>query len=79
MIAAREKALVKAKSNAQVLMQENRKLIEELYLRVLSRFPSAPELECAHAYVTSPGRTFTESVQDLTWALINSKEFILKH
>ncbi|MEI6167741.1 MAG: DUF1553 domain-containing protein [bacterium] len=77
LITAREKAI--AKPDAQVLKQENQKLIEELYLRVLSRFPSAPESEIAESYLTSPKRNFNDSVNDLAWALMNSKEFILKH
>ena len=77
MITARAKAI--AKPDAQVLKQENKKLTEELYLRILSRYPSLSEVELTDAYLASPKRTFTQSVHDLTWALINSKEFILKH
>jgi hypothetical protein len=77
LITAREKAT--AKPDALVLKQENQKLIEELYLRILSRFPTAPEAEIAEAYLTSPKRNVTDSVFDLAWDKMNSKEFILKH
>jgi len=60
-------------------VDENPKLIEELYLRILSRFPSDEEKRIAAAYLKTPKRKPAESVCDLAWALINSSEFILKH
>jgi len=54
-------------------------LIPELYLRVLSRFPSDQEKRIADVYLKSSKRSPYESFCDLVWVLINSKEFLLKH
>ncbi|MGD0091949.1 MAG: DUF1553 domain-containing protein [Planctomycetota bacterium] len=54
-------------------------VIEALYLRVLSRFPTEDERRTADVYLKSAKRKPYESFCDLAWALLNSKEFILKH
>ena len=54
-------------------------LIPELYLRILSRFPTDQEKRAADVYLASPKRKPYESFCDLVWAMINSKEFLLKH
>ena len=59
--------------------KDNLKIIEELYLRILSRFPAESEKATAAAYLASPKRKPIESIHDVAWALINTKEFILKH
>ena len=59
--------------------EESPQLVETLYLRILSRFPGAEEKRLAEEYLKSPKRQPAESVFDLVWALLNSKEFILKH
>ena len=53
-------------------------LIEEAYLRTLSRMPSASEIERSYASI-SQSESPTRGLSDLLWALINSKEFILNH
>jgi len=64
--------------------------IDELYLRVFSRFPTSEELQTAEAYLTEPRTTadgkplgeqaaLRENLQDLLWALINTKEFQFNH
>lgn len=58
---------------------ENAALIEELYLRILSRFPTPQEIQVANEYLKSSKRPLTDSVCDLVWALINTAEFSLKH
>ncbi|HMJ90544.1 MAG TPA: DUF1553 domain-containing protein [Candidatus Acidoferrum sp.] len=58
-------------------------MIEELYLTILSRFPTAEEVKIAEAYGASatnkerPKRR--EDWVDLAWALINSTEFLYRH
>ena len=48
-----------------------------LWLTLLSRYPTDVETAAAAEFVkASPTR---ESIQDLVWALINSKEFFCKH
>ena len=51
-------------------------LVEELYLRVLSRFPLASERAYAEALLKKNRLNATE---DLLWALVNTREFAYAH
>ena len=51
-------------------------LVEELYLRVLSRFPVASERAYAEALLKKNRPRATE---DLLWALVNTREFAYAH
>jgi hypothetical protein len=53
---------------------DNEELFAELYLRTLSRQPTADELARAAAYVDEVGNR-AEAAEDLTWTLLNSAEF----
>jgi hypothetical protein len=53
--------------------------IDELYLRILSRYPSREEIQCAMDYQSSNKMASKDATIDLAWALMNSTEFILKH
>jgi hypothetical protein len=53
--------------------------IDDLYLTVLSRFPTAEELKTATAYFQSTSGNKWPAVVDLVWALINSPEFLYRH
>ncbi len=63
----------------EIVRPLNPKLVEELYLRILSRFPSDEEKQAAETYLASEKRKAAESVYDLAWALINTKEFSVRH
>lgn len=53
-------------------------ILEELYLRTLSRRPDATELDAIRkALAQTPKRE--EGLQDVLWALINTKEFMFNH
>lgn len=53
-------------------------VIDEAYLRTLSRFPDPQESEIATDYIRdSP--TPTDGIEGLMWALVNTKEFIISH
>lgn len=54
-------------------------LISELYLWSLARSPSAAELKVGVEFLSSYGDKKNEAVQDLMWALLNSKDFLLVH
>lgn len=54
-------------------------VIEELYLRILSRFPVEREKKILEDYMNLSKRKPNEAAGDVAWALINTKEFILKH
>lgn len=54
---------------------DNKRLIEEVYLSVLCRFPTAEEFKQGDEYLkTIPNPA--EGAQDLMWALINSPAFL---
>ncbi|HWN94394.1 MAG TPA: DUF1549 domain-containing protein, partial [Methylomirabilota bacterium] len=52
---------------------DNQKLIEEIYLACLNRFPTEKEI-AALDFVAAKSRS--ELAQDLTWALMNSSAFV---
>ncbi|MCX7827320.1 MAG: DUF1553 domain-containing protein, partial [Verrucomicrobiae bacterium] len=56
-----------------------REVIEQLYLTILSRFPSAEELRTAEAHARSKAVKGREGYIDVAWALINSMEFLYRH
>ena len=54
------------------------RIVEELYLATLCRFPTRAERDNAAQFVKE-SQNRTECYQDLQWALINSKEFLFVH
>jgi uncharacterized protein (DUF1684 family) len=52
--------------------------IDRLYLTVLSRYPTDDELRIVAGYFPAQGNKWPAAV-DLTWALINSAEFLYRH
>jgi len=65
------------------LMQSRRKpleLVDELYLTILSRYPTREELKVIAARAPGPGGgRGREGFVDLAWALFNSAEFLYRH
>jgi hypothetical protein len=55
-----------------------RPLVEEAFLRTLSRFPSQDEVELSLKAIAEAPNPIS-GLSDVLWALINSKEFILNH
>jgi hypothetical protein len=54
------------------------KILEELYLSTLSRFPASEELERSLKYLKeSPSRS--EGFEDILWSLLNRREFLVHH
>jgi hypothetical protein len=53
--------------------------VERLYLRVLSRRPSADESKLMLKYLEQPGAERQQSYAEIVWALLNSSEFSLNH
>lgn len=64
--------IVRARGNQDIL-------IGSLYLAILSRRPTARELNAALRYTRTSGLGRQQAVGDLAWALINTKEFLYKH
>jgi len=54
-------------------------LVRSIYLGILSRDPTEGELAKAVDYLSARGRGNREAAVDLTWALINTKEFLYRH
>jgi hypothetical protein len=54
-------------------------LIEQLYLWMLCRRPSKKELELGVRFFKLYGDKRVDAAQDLTWALLNSRDFMLSH
>ena len=53
-------------------------LVQEAYLRTLSRFPDSEETSISLAFINESNSP-AEGVQSLLWALVNTKEFIITH
>lgn len=54
------------------------KLVDELYLSALSRFPTAAELKSGKEFIAaSPKRS--DAVMDLLWSVLNTREFLFQH
>ena len=71
--AATNRAHTLAKSKAT-----DAEAVEELFLGTLSRFPTDAEKANALKYVAAE-KTRAAGLQDVLWALINTREFILNH
>lgn len=68
--------------NGRVALLLNQKLpddalIEELYLWALVRRPSPKEIEVAKQHFQAYGADRTGAAQDLMWAILNSRDFVL--
>ena len=55
------------------------KAVRILYAAILSRAPTAAELRTAKDYARTSGLEPGEAALDLAWALMNTKEFFLRH
>lgn len=53
--------------------------IRQIYLLILSRYPTPAELAVVEAYFRGSGSRPDQALNDLAWALINSKEFLYRH
>ncbi len=69
----------------KALLDPSRKpdvILDDLYLTILSRFPTPDEIKSLEAY-GRPGRNgrvkAREDWLDISWALINSTEFLYRH
>ncbi|MBM3995085.1 MAG: DUF1553 domain-containing protein [Planctomycetes bacterium] len=57
----------------------DKEIVSELYLWAIARHPSGAELKIGEAYMQKAGAQRAEAVQDLLWALLNSRDFVLVH
>ena len=54
------------------------KIVEEAYLRTLSRYPTEQEQQRSIKYL-GESTDLAKGAKDLLWVLLNTKEFILNH
>ena len=54
------------------------KIVEEAYLRTVSRYPTKDELAIASSFIKTSSDTVT-GIRGLLWTLLNTKEFIVNH
>ena len=54
-------------------------LIDSLYLTILSRYPTPDERKIAQNYFGGEKSNPALAVNDLVWALVNTKEFLYRH
>ena len=54
-------------------------IVDEVYLAIYSRWPSAEESAIAVHAVESAQAMRQSAIEDLMWALINSAEFVFNH
>ena len=52
---------------------------KQLYLSILSRYPTEAELNAILVYVNSGGGNRRQAAVDVAWALMNSAEFVYRH
>jgi hypothetical protein len=66
---------------AQLVRQKlsDEQTVNELYLWCLARHPKVAEVKLGLEFIRSYGDKRAEAVQDLAWALLNSKDFLLTH
>jgi hypothetical protein len=53
--------------------------VRQIYLTVLSRFPTAAEMQAVQNYAQTGPVKGRDILVDLTWALMNSAEFLYRH
>jgi hypothetical protein len=56
-----------------------KEILDNMYLTILSRFPTNDERLTAAQYARRPGALPREVAVDLAWALVNSAEFLYRH
>jgi len=59
--------------------KNTREMIRAIYATLLSRYPTQAELGVAEKYFQTPDLNRKNAVEDLAWALINTKEFLYRH
>ena len=76
--AATRAELVKLEAVRSVDISDHEALIEELYLRTVSRIPSDEERDAARAHLSS-AKSVSSGMRQLLWVMLNTKEFVLNH
>jgi hypothetical protein len=67
------------RQQAEAAKGNRTELIKNIYLAILSRYPTKSESETAEKYFQSEAMTRKAAIEDLAWSLINTKEFLYRH
>jgi len=59
--------------------QSDTEIVDEIYLAALSRFPSEEERKRLLEYLGARKSARAQAVQDVVWAVLNSREFLFNH
>jgi hypothetical protein len=61
------------------LKKTDAEAVAELYLWCIARSPTEKESKIGVAFLADAGADRTGALQDLMWALLNSRDFLLAH
>ena len=67
------------REQAEAAKGNRTELIKNIYLTILSRYPTKSESDIAEKYFQSEGMARKAAIDDLAWSLINTKEFLYRH
>ena len=67
------------RQQAEAAKGSRTELIKNIYLAILSRYPTQAESDTTEKYFQSEGMTRKAAIEDLAWSLINTKEFLYRH
>ena len=59
--------------------ESKEKLVREIYLLVLNRFPLPSETSTILSWFSENKKDKYQNASDLVWALVNTKEFLFNH
>ena len=62
-----------------VILEDGTQIVEEAYLGILSRMPTAEELKIASEHIAARTDDRRGAVLEIVWSLIASAEFRLNH
>jgi hypothetical protein len=63
----------------RILTQSDTGLLDDIYLSSIARFPTAEEKQRLLGYLAARKTARPQAVQDIVWALLNTKEFEFNH
>ncbi len=78
-VLSRVKVTASAPLRAIAAMPENETVVEELFLRILSRRPSEAERGVSLRFLEKSGAARTAYVEDLAWVLFNKVDFLFNY
>jgi hypothetical protein len=73
-----EKKPEQAKPSEPASPEQTADIVKQAYLRTLSRYPTAEEMDRCHQFLASSANP-VEGAKGLLWTLLNTKEFIVNH